>query len=177
MIYDFYETIKQFFHNFNDPQYNADHPLFSVVCSLGAITFSIILFIIIFNQLIYGADFAKKNNYSMITFNMIIFAFPTWLIFGGIVLKAKNIPMFVYVLVFVVSLLIIIIRKTIGCKGQIGYIILYTLVQSFIGFVIGPFGIAAIGIGVFVCCVPLIILYAFTQKTFVQSLTMTGSKE
>ncbi|MBR6165452.1 MAG: carbohydrate ABC transporter permease [Clostridia bacterium] len=34
-----------------------------------------------------------------------------------------------------------------------------------------------IGIGVFVCCVPLIILYAFTQKTFVQSLTMTGSKE
>ena len=34
-----------------------------------------------------------------------------------------------------------------------------------------------IGIGVFICCVPLIILYAFTQKTFVQSLTMTGSKE
>ena len=34
-----------------------------------------------------------------------------------------------------------------------------------------------IGIGVFVCCVPLIILYTFTQKTFVQSLTMTGSKE
>ncbi len=34
-----------------------------------------------------------------------------------------------------------------------------------------------IGIGVFVCCVPLIILYAFTQKTFVQSLAMTGSKE
>ena len=34
-----------------------------------------------------------------------------------------------------------------------------------------------IGIGVFVCCIPLIILYAFTQKTFVQSLTMTGSKE
>ena len=33
------------------------------------------------------------------------------------------------------------------------------------------------GIGVFVCCVPLIILYAFTQKTFVQSLAMTGSKE
>ena len=34
-----------------------------------------------------------------------------------------------------------------------------------------------IGIGVFVCCVPLIILYAFTQRTFVQSLAMTGSKE
>ena len=34
-----------------------------------------------------------------------------------------------------------------------------------------------IGIGVFVCCVPLIILYCFTQKTFVQSLVMTGSKE
>ena len=34
-----------------------------------------------------------------------------------------------------------------------------------------------IGIGVFICCVPLIILYAFTQKTFVQSLVMTGSKE
>ena len=34
-----------------------------------------------------------------------------------------------------------------------------------------------IGIGVFVCCVPLIILYAFTQKAFVQSLAMTGSKE
>jgi len=34
-----------------------------------------------------------------------------------------------------------------------------------------------IGIGVFVCCVPLIILYAFTQRTFVQSLVMTGSKE
>ena len=33
------------------------------------------------------------------------------------------------------------------------------------------------GIGVFVCCVPLIILYCFTQKTFVQSLVMTGSKE
>ena len=34
-----------------------------------------------------------------------------------------------------------------------------------------------IGIGVFICCVPLIILYIFTQKTFVQSLVMTGSKE
>ena len=34
-----------------------------------------------------------------------------------------------------------------------------------------------IGIGVFVCCIPLIILYAFTQKLFVQSLVMTGSKE
>ena len=34
-----------------------------------------------------------------------------------------------------------------------------------------------IGIGVFVCCVPLIILYCLTQKTFVQSLVMTGSKE
>ena len=34
-----------------------------------------------------------------------------------------------------------------------------------------------IGIGVFICCVPLIILYCFTQKTFVQSLVMTGSKE
>ena len=34
-----------------------------------------------------------------------------------------------------------------------------------------------IGIGVFICCVPLIILYCFTQKAFVQSLVMTGSKE
>ena len=34
-----------------------------------------------------------------------------------------------------------------------------------------------IGIGVFICCVPLIILYVFTQRTFVQSLVMTGSKE
>ena len=34
-----------------------------------------------------------------------------------------------------------------------------------------------IGIGVFICCIPLIILYCFTQKTFVQSLVMTGSKE
>ena len=34
-----------------------------------------------------------------------------------------------------------------------------------------------IGIGVFICCIPLIILYTFTQKTFVQSLVMTGSKE
>ena len=34
-----------------------------------------------------------------------------------------------------------------------------------------------IGIGVFICCVPLIILYIFTQRTFVQSLALTGSKE
>ena len=34
-----------------------------------------------------------------------------------------------------------------------------------------------IGIGVFICCIPLIILYIFTQRTFVQSLVMTGSKE
>ena len=34
-----------------------------------------------------------------------------------------------------------------------------------------------ISIGVLICCVPLIILYCFTQKTFVQSLAMTGSKE
>lgn len=34
-----------------------------------------------------------------------------------------------------------------------------------------------ISIGVLVCCIPLIILYCFTQKTFVQSLAMTGSKE
>ncbi|MBQ3155467.1 MAG: carbohydrate ABC transporter permease [Clostridia bacterium] len=34
-----------------------------------------------------------------------------------------------------------------------------------------------IAIGVLICFVPLIILYCFTQKTFVQSLAMTGSKE
>ncbi len=34
-----------------------------------------------------------------------------------------------------------------------------------------------IAIGVLICCAPLIILYCFTQKTFVQSLAMTGSKE
>ena len=34
-----------------------------------------------------------------------------------------------------------------------------------------------IAIGVLICCVPLIILYCFTQKTFVKSLVMTGSKE
>lgn len=34
-----------------------------------------------------------------------------------------------------------------------------------------------IAIGVLICCIPLIILYCFTQKTFVQSLAMTGSKE
>ncbi|MBO2517729.1 MAG: carbohydrate ABC transporter permease [Clostridiales bacterium] len=34
-----------------------------------------------------------------------------------------------------------------------------------------------ISVGVVICAVPLIILYIFTQKTFVQSLAMTGSKE
>ena len=34
-----------------------------------------------------------------------------------------------------------------------------------------------ISIGVLICCVPLIILYCFTQKTFVQSIAMSGSKE
>ena len=34
-----------------------------------------------------------------------------------------------------------------------------------------------ISIGVLVCCIPLIVLYVFTQKTFVQSIVMTGSKE
>ena len=34
-----------------------------------------------------------------------------------------------------------------------------------------------ISIGVLICCVPLIILYCFTQRTFVESLAMTGSKE
>jgi len=34
-----------------------------------------------------------------------------------------------------------------------------------------------ISIGVLVCCIPLVILYCFTQKTFVQSIAMSGSKE
>lgn len=34
-----------------------------------------------------------------------------------------------------------------------------------------------ISIAVLVCCIPLIILYCFTQRTFVESLAMTGSKE
>jgi len=32
-------------------------------------------------------------------------------------------------------------------------------------------------IGVLICSAPLIVLYCFTQKTFVKSLAMTGSKE
>ena len=32
-------------------------------------------------------------------------------------------------------------------------------------------------IAVLICAVPLIILYIFTQRTFVESLAMTGSKE
>ena len=34
-----------------------------------------------------------------------------------------------------------------------------------------------ISIAVLVCCIPLIILYVFTQRTFVQSIAMSGSKE
>ena len=34
-----------------------------------------------------------------------------------------------------------------------------------------------VSVGVLVCCIPLIILYCFTQRTFVESLAMTGSKE
>lgn len=34
-----------------------------------------------------------------------------------------------------------------------------------------------ISVAVLVCCVPLIILYCFTQRTFVESVAMTGSKE
>ena len=34
-----------------------------------------------------------------------------------------------------------------------------------------------VSIGVLFCCIPLIILYCFTQRTFVESLAMTGSKE
>ena len=34
-----------------------------------------------------------------------------------------------------------------------------------------------VGIGVLVCCIPLIILYIFTQRTFVESIAMSGSKE
>lgn len=34
-----------------------------------------------------------------------------------------------------------------------------------------------ISIGVLVCCVPLLILYLFTQRVFVESIVMSGSKE
>ena len=34
-----------------------------------------------------------------------------------------------------------------------------------------------INIGILFCIIPLIILYIFTQKTFVQSIAMSGSKE
>jgi len=34
-----------------------------------------------------------------------------------------------------------------------------------------------VSIGVLICVIPLIILYIFTQKTFVQSIAMSGSKE
>ena len=34
-----------------------------------------------------------------------------------------------------------------------------------------------VSIGVLVCCIPLIILYIFTQRTFVESIAMSGSKE
>ncbi len=34
-----------------------------------------------------------------------------------------------------------------------------------------------ISIGVLICCIPLIILYCFTQRTFVESIAMSGSKE
>jgi len=34
-----------------------------------------------------------------------------------------------------------------------------------------------ISVGVLICCVPLVILYIFTQRTFVKSITMSGLKE
>ena len=34
-----------------------------------------------------------------------------------------------------------------------------------------------ISIGVLVCCIPLVILYLFAQRTFVESIVMSGSKE
>ncbi|MBQ3079847.1 MAG: carbohydrate ABC transporter permease [Clostridia bacterium] len=34
-----------------------------------------------------------------------------------------------------------------------------------------------VSIGILVCCIPLIILYIFTQRTFVESIAMSGTKE
>jgi len=34
-----------------------------------------------------------------------------------------------------------------------------------------------ISIGVLICCIPLVILYIFAQRTFVESIVMSGSKE
>ena len=34
-----------------------------------------------------------------------------------------------------------------------------------------------VSIGILICCVPLIILYIFTQRTFVESIAMSGTKE
>jgi len=34
-----------------------------------------------------------------------------------------------------------------------------------------------ISIGVLICCIPLVILYIFTQRTFVKSITLSGTKE
>ncbi|MBE5791089.1 MAG: carbohydrate ABC transporter permease [Clostridia bacterium] len=34
-----------------------------------------------------------------------------------------------------------------------------------------------VSIGILICCIPLIILYIFTQRTFVESIAMSGTKE
>lgn len=34
-----------------------------------------------------------------------------------------------------------------------------------------------VSIGILVCCIPLIVLYIFTQRTFVESIAMSGTKE
>ena len=68
----------------------------------------------------------------------------------SIILDSPPVSLNIQKILAIICVLFVLIRNIIGCKGHIGYILLYTVVQLFVGFTIGLFGIATLLIAVFV---------------------------
>lgn len=133
--------IKDILENFNLPG-NFSSEFFRVLLLIIFLLFCII----IIKALIAGAKFAKKVGYSMITVNVVLAAIPFLMITAPAFFQFNPIPKLIVHISMMACWGIVLFSNIFGCRFHVGYILLYTLVQLFLGFTIGIFGIGAIAL-------------------------------
>lgn len=115
----------------------------AIITMVATVVGTILLGILIFKLIKKGEE---KTGYKIISPNIIFTAIPFFLVLFPSFIDSEPFPEKVVIVSTVICWNIPIIVNIICCRGHIGYIIFYTLIQLFLGLLLCAAGIAVIAV-------------------------------
>lgn len=144
MVLNIGNNLAKIIENLNNIN-NLENPLKKKLILLIVIVIIVLLFfVIMIKGLVAASKFAKEVRYSMISMNIIFAAVPFLLVTAPAFFQFEPIPKAILYISMIVCWGIVLVANIFGCRFHIGYILFYTVVQLFLGFTAGIFGIAGV---------------------------------